>query len=153
MFNNNKSATEQEHSKSSNIIGKGTQLEGSLSTAGNLRIEGKVKGSIHTKTKVVLSETSVVEGDIIAQNAEIGGEVHGTVRVASLLNLKPTALVHGDIITSKLMLEAGARFNGKCNMGGNVKTEEPTSTKEKNSVTPKASTQKEPTPKGEKGSA
>lgn len=152
MFTSNKPTLEEEHSKSSNIIGKGTQLEGSLSTAGNLRVEGKVKGSIHTKTKVVLSETSVVEGDIIAQNAEIGGEIHGTIRVAGLLTLKPTALVHGDIITSKLMLETGAKFNGKCNMGGNVKEEKKELIRDKHTVETKAPTANVST-KGEKATA
>lgn len=117
--------SEQELSNVSNIIGKGTELEGNLTTSGNLRVEGKVKGGIHTKVKVVLGETSIVEGDIMAQNAEIGGEVHGAVRTSGLLVLKPTAVVHGDIITGKLIFEEGAKFNGKCNMGGVVKDNKP----------------------------
>ena len=122
MFSNaKKKMTEEELSNSSNIIGKGTSLDGNLNTTGNLRIEGKVSGSIHTKAKVVLGDTSVVEGNIIAQNAEIGGEVQGTIRISGLLTLKPTAVVNGDIITSKLVFEEGAKFNVKCNMGGPVK--------------------------------
>ncbi len=116
---------EQELNNSSNIIGKGTQVEGNVITGGNLRVEGKVKGSIQTKAKVVLGETSMIEGDIMAQNAEVGGEVRGTIRVSGLLNLKPTALVHGDIVTSKLIFEEGAKFNGKCNMGGSVQDSVP----------------------------
>ncbi|MEL6359329.1 MAG: polymer-forming cytoskeletal protein [Bacteroidota bacterium] len=125
MFNNTKKMSEQELSNASNIIGKGTELDGNLTTTGNLRVEGKVKGSINTKVKVVLGDTSVVEGDIMAQNAEVGGEVHGTIRASGLLILKPTAVIHGDIITAKLIFEEGAKFNGKCNMGGAVKTSKP----------------------------
>lgn len=122
MFSSNrKETTEKELLNSSNIIGKGTHLEGNLTTAGNLRLEGKVVGSIHTQSKVVLGGTSVVEGNIIAQNAEIGGSVHGTIGIAGLLILKPTAVVEGDITTSKLVFEEGAKFNGKCNMGSTVK--------------------------------
>lgn len=118
MFSNTKKEMAQEAlSISNNIIGKGTNLEGHLKTAGNLRIEGKVSGSIQTNTKAVLGETSVVEGDITAQTAEIGGEVHGTIKVSGLLILKTTAVVSGDIVTSKLVFEEGAKFNGKCNMG------------------------------------
>lgn len=128
MFNNTKKEdTEEGISNSSNIIGKGTQLDGNLVLAGNLRVEGKVKGSIHTKAKVVLGITSMVEGDVLAQNAEIGGEVQGTIKVSGLLTLKPTAVVGGDIITSKLVFEEGAKFNGKCNMGGAAKESTPTS--------------------------
>jgi cytoskeletal protein CcmA (bactofilin family) len=117
MFNNNKKVIQEtEVNNSSNIIGKGTHLEGNLHTTGNLRIEGKVIGAITTKAKLVLGATSWVKGNIIAQNAEIGGEVQGTIEVSGLLILKPTAIVQGDIITNKLVFEEGAKFNGKCKM-------------------------------------
>jgi len=101
---------------SSNIIGKETSLEGNLNTPGSLRVEGKVKGSIQANAKVVLGETSGVEGDITAHTVEIGGVVQGTIKVSGLLTLKHTAVVNGDIMASKLVFEAGARFNGQCNM-------------------------------------
>ena len=107
---------QEELNNSSNIIGKETSLEGNLNTPGSLRVEGKVAGNIKAKAKVVLGETSTVEGDIAAQTAEIGGVVQGTISVSGLLTLKPTAVVNGDIITSKLVFEAGARFNGKVKM-------------------------------------
>ena len=117
MFTNAKKMNKEEVSNSSNIIGQGTSLEGSLDTTGNLRIEGKVIGKIATKAKLVLGNTAWIKGNIIAQNAEVGGEVQGTIEVTELLTLKPTAVVHGDIITSKLVFEEGAKFNGKCKMG------------------------------------
>ncbi|TSJ81424.1 MAG: polymer-forming cytoskeletal protein [Candidatus Cardinium sp.] len=101
----------------SNIIGQGSHLEGNISTTGNLRIEGKVTGSIKTKAKVVLSHTAQIEGNIVAHNAEIGGEVKGTIEVVELLVLKSTATVWGDIVSSKLVFEEGACFDGKCKMG------------------------------------
>ncbi len=112
-----KEINQKELSSSSNIIGKGTNVEGSLNTSGNLRVEGRVNGDIQTKAKAVLGDTSVVEGSIIAQNAEIGGKVHGTIKVSGLLTLKATAVVEGNITASKLVFEAGARFDGKCSMG------------------------------------
>jgi len=110
---------EMQHSdlnNTSNIIGKGTALEGNLTTAGNIRIEGKLVGSINTEAKVVLGNTAWVKGHIVAQNAEIGGEVYGTIEVSGLLILRPTAIVHGDLIIHKLIFEEGAQFNGKCKM-------------------------------------
>jgi len=107
----------QELSNSSNIIGKGTTLEGDIEAYGNIRIEGKVKGNIKTKSKVALGQSSHVDGNILAQNAEIEGEVKGRVEITEILVLKPTAVVHGDIITSKLIVETGATFNGACKMG------------------------------------
>lgn len=107
----------EEISNSSNNIGKGTVLQGNIETFGNIRIEGKVLGNITSKSKVVLGQSSHVDGNILAQNAEIEGEVKGLLEVTELLVLKPTAVVHGDITTNKLLVESGATFNGGCKMG------------------------------------
>lgn len=108
-------------SNSSNIIGKGTILEGNIETFGNIRIEGKIIGNIKTKSKVALGQSSQVEGNILAQNAEVEGELKGNIEITDILILKPTATVHGDIITNKLIVESGATFNGRCKMGVSMK--------------------------------
>lgn len=100
-----------------NIIGQGSHLEGNITAMGNLRIEGKVTGTIQAKAKIVLSHTAQLQGNIMAQNAEIGGEVKGIIEVTELLLLKSTAVVWGDITASKLVFEEGAYFDGKCKMG------------------------------------
>ncbi len=112
----------EELSNSSNIIGKGTILEGNLETFGNVRIEGKVIGNIKTKSKAAFGHSSQVEGNVLAQNAEIAGHISGTVEVSEQLVLKPTAVIDGDIITNRLIVESGATFNGGCKMG--IKTKE-----------------------------
>lgn len=104
-------------SNSSNIIGKGTVLNGMLETFGNVRVEGKVIGDIKTKSKAAFGHSSQVEGNVLAQNAEVAGHISGTVEVTEQLVLKPTAVIDGDIITNKLIVEAGAAFNGSCKMG------------------------------------
>jgi cytoskeletal protein CcmA (bactofilin family) len=111
----------EEISTSSNTIGKGTYLEGNIETHGNIRIEGKVKGNVKSKSKVALGNSSHVNGDIAAQNADIEGEVKGKLEVADLLVLKATAVINGDIVTGKLVVEPGAVFNGTCRMGASIK--------------------------------
>jgi cytoskeletal protein CcmA (bactofilin family) len=107
----------QEASNSSNIVGKGTIVEGNIEAYGNIRIEGRVNGSVKSKSKIALGQSSYVEGNIIAQNAEISGEVKGVVEVSDQLILRPSAVIAGDIITGKLIVESGATFNGGCKMG------------------------------------
>ncbi len=118
MFNNkNQKFSEEELSNSSNIVGKGTTIEGNLETFGNIRVEGRVIGNIKSKSKIALGQSSYVEGDIAAQNAEIAGEVSGKIEITELLIIKPSGVVKGDIITGKLIVESGATFNGTCKMG------------------------------------
>lgn len=66
---------------------------------------------------MVLGPLSSVLGDILALNADIEGEVKGNLEIGELLTLKSTSVTEGDIQTSKLVVEPGASFNGKCTMG------------------------------------
>ena len=140
MFKNKQeNMATQDASNSSNIIGKGTIVEGNIETYGNIRVEGKVNGSVKSKSKIALGQSSYVEGNIIAQNAEISGEVKGVVEVSDQLILRPTAVIAGDIVTNKLIVESGATFNGGCKMviaqkeikigGANGQTSKPFETK------------------------
>ncbi len=121
MFNKDDKKVAEEISNSSNTIGKGTTVEGNIETYGNLRVDGRVVGNIITKSKLVLGQSSQVEGNILAQNAEVFGEIKGKIEVSDLLTLKVSSVVHGDILTSKLIVETGAKFNGGCKMGNVVK--------------------------------
>lgn len=102
---------------SNNIIGEGSTLTGNLNSSGNIRLEGKVKGDITSSSKVACGETSIVDGNVTADNAEIAGKVTGKVTVKDLLILKSSAKIQGDISTNNLVIESGASFNGACAMG------------------------------------
>tara|TARA_Y100000996_G_scaffold407535_1_gene385246 strand:- start:101 stop:472 length:372 start_codon:yes stop_codon:yes gene_type:complete len=102
---------------SNNIIGEGSTLTGNLNSSGNIRLEGKVKGDITSSSKVACGETSIVDGNVTADNAEIAGKVTGKVNVNDLLILKSSAKIQGDISTNNLVIESGASFNGACAMG------------------------------------
>ena len=122
IFNNNKDQQNQQELSSSNThIAKGAIFTGDLETYGTIRLEGKIYGNLKSKGKASLGESAFVQGNILAQSAEIAGEVKGTVEIADILTLKATATIVGDIICNKLIVEAGATFNGKCQMGGNTK--------------------------------
>ena len=120
MFNKDDKRAEAVQSNTSNIISRGTIMEGNIKTPGNLRIEGRVIGNLITKSKAALAQSSYVDGNILAKNAEIAGEVKGKVEVSEMLILKPTCIIHGEIITNKLIVESGATFNGGCTMGAQI---------------------------------
>jgi cytoskeletal protein CcmA (bactofilin family) len=111
----------QDQVGSNNIIGKGTVITGNIETYGNIRVEGKILGDLKTKSKAVLGHSSTIEGNLVAQNAEIEGNVVGRLEISELLTLKATAVVSGDILTNKMIVEAGATFNGACKMGVKIK--------------------------------
>jgi cytoskeletal protein CcmA (bactofilin family) len=122
MFGNNNGNKEKttmntaELSNSNTIIGKGSTMEGNIETYGNVRIEGRIVGNIKSKSKVVLGDSSVIEGSILAQNAEVAGDMKGSLEVSEVLVLKASAVINGDITCNKLIVETGASFNGSCKM-------------------------------------
>lgn len=100
-----------------NVI-KGTRIVGSVESEGDIRIDGSLEGTLTTKAKLVVGSTGFIEGDVVCSNAIVEGTVEGKMDVQELLFLKSGAVINGDINTRKLVVEEGARFNGRCNMGG-----------------------------------
>lgn len=117
MFNKNKAEEANAALRVMNQFGQGTTLNGDITTEGDIRIDGKVNGSVISKSKAVVGSTGVIEGDIYCQNAYIDGRVNGNIEVSELLILSKTAYVSGDIKIKKLVVEEGAKFNGRCSMG------------------------------------
>jgi len=109
---------EEEITNSSNLIGKGTIIEGNIEASGNVRIEGQINGDILSKSKVALGVTSYVNGNLIAQYADVEGEVKGKLEISEVLVLKSSSKINGDICTKKLVVEAGALISGNCSVGG-----------------------------------
>ena len=104
-----------------NHINSDTIIEGSIKARGNLRIDGKLTGSLECQGRVVVGASGIIEGDIRCENAEIEGSIKANITVSDLLSLKSTAKVQGDIVTKKLAIEPGATFTGSCSMGGVIK--------------------------------
>lgn len=104
-----------------NQIENGTKITGDIVTVGTIRVDGEVEGNLISESKVVLGQTSKVQGNLRAQNAEIAGSVTGTVEIAEMLVLKPSAVINGDIVTNKIIVDEGAQFNGTTKMGAVVK--------------------------------
>lgn len=100
-----------------NRIVDGTSIEGDIKSDSNIRIDGRLKGTINTKGKLVIGATGTIEGEIHCEHADIEGTFIGKIRVTGLLTLKATSKLTGDIVTGKLAIEPGAVFSGSCSMG------------------------------------
>lgn len=99
-----------------NILNAGTRIHGDLVSEGDLRVDGSLTGNIDVRAKLVLGASAVVEGNIKAINCDVSGQVKGNIQVSELLTIKASAKINGDISCSKLVIEAGAEFNGKSTM-------------------------------------
>lgn len=100
-----------------NLISEGTEIQGEIHSNDDIRIDGTLKGVVHSKSKVVIGSTGKVDGEVYCQSADVLGKLEGTVNVEDILFLKASARIEGDIKTGKLVVESGATFDGKCHMG------------------------------------
>jgi cytoskeletal protein CcmA (bactofilin family) len=100
------------------IVGTGARLEGNVVSAGNLRIDGQVKGQINADGDVTLSPQSQVEADIRAQNVSVGGKFKGNVVVKGKAHLARGGRIDGNITSKTLVVEEGGIFHGQSIMDG-----------------------------------
>ena len=99
-----------------NIIGYGTEIQGSVSTMGDIRIEGKIIGDFASEQKLVIGQSGVIEGTINCRDCDVSGKVMGNIVVNEVVVLQSTAEIVGDIASRKLVIDAGAQFTGNCKM-------------------------------------
>ena len=103
------------------FLGSQSEMQGELVTRGILRLDGSVTGKVQSD-EVILSETAVIKGDIIAKRIIAGGKVEGILRATDLVIIGSKGKVKGNIFTNKLLVMEGGEFNGQIEM----KTEKPT---------------------------
>jgi cytoskeletal protein CcmA (bactofilin family) len=99
-----------------NIIGQGTRITGDLISNGDFRVDGAIEGNVKVGQRLVIGGTGKILGNIEADSATVAGHIKGNLTVKNVLELKPSAKIDGDILTNKMVIEAGAQFNGRCTM-------------------------------------
>jgi cytoskeletal protein CcmA (bactofilin family) len=99
------------------IISNGVTLEGKITSDGSIRVDGNVQGDVFCRGNLTVGEVGEVKGQISADVITIGGKVVGSVNAKDKLVLEAKANLKGDIITKILIVEAGAKFDGRSNMG------------------------------------
>lgn len=99
-------------SSSLSTLSAGVKYEGNISGAGELQVDGSLKGDIRV-VRVTIGEGGSVEGTVHADVLEVRGRVSGAI-VAKQVKLFATARIEGDITQEQLSIEQGAWFQGRC---------------------------------------
>ena len=99
------------------IISNGVKIEGKVTSMGSLRVDGSLMGDLSADGNVTVGEQGDINGEITANMVTIGGKVTGTVKAKEKLVLESKCSLKGDILTKVLVIEAGAKFDGKSSMG------------------------------------
>ena len=99
-------------------LGPTITLTGELRCGESLRIDGSVKGEVHCEQLLTVGEKgsifAAVEGDTVV----IAGEVKGNITARRKITLESTARVTGDLTTPGIVIQEGARLEGRIMIGG-----------------------------------
>ncbi len=76
-----------------------------------MRLNGNIQADLHG-VEVLVGESAVVAGSIVAEKVVVFGRVNGAIFGNSVV-LHSTAHVEGDISSRSLVIENGARFDGR----------------------------------------
>ncbi len=122
-------------SKNVYVIGPTLVFKGKLSADEDLIIEGQIEGTIaHHKMNLTVGKQGRVKADIDATSVIIEGQLVGDIRSDGIVSLMKGADVEGNIFCARIVMEDGARFTGKIDMGEPPKV----------AVVPKETVQAEP---------
>ena len=94
------------------IISSDLVIVGTLTSTGDVHIDGRVDGDIRSGS-ATLGEKASFEGEIVAEEVTIRGRVKGAIR-ARKVSLASTSHVEGTVLHEALAVEVGAFFEGNC---------------------------------------
>ena len=100
------------------IIASGMRIVGDIESAGVIKVDGHIEGSVSGARQVLIARGGTIHGNVHADEIVIGGLVAGTVVATERLELQETAVVNGDIETTSIVVLEGAKINGLVRMRG-----------------------------------
>ena len=100
------------------VIDHGCEVEGHVSFAGTLVLNGKFRGELISSDTLLVGETGEVQAEVQVGVAIVSGQIRGNITARERVELRATARVFGDIATPVLILEEGVVFDGRCKMQG-----------------------------------
>ncbi len=100
------------------VIGPTLVIKGELSADEDLVIDGQIEGTIaHHEKNLTVGKQGRVKADIHARSVIVLGQLVGDIHSEGMVTLAKDANVVGDIYCGRIVMEDGARFRGKIEMG------------------------------------
>jgi cytoskeletal protein CcmA (bactofilin family) len=105
------------HSRIDSLIGAGTVIEGNVTFAGGMRVDGEIKGNVIAAggqpSTLVASEQARIDGEIHVSHLVVNGAINGPVHCAEFLELQARSRVKGDVYYNTLEMHLGAVVEGR----------------------------------------
>ena len=111
-----------QRSSAPSIISADLVVNGTLTSTGDIQIDGRVEGDVRS-AGLVIGDKAFINGEILAEEVTIRGRVQGSIRARKVL-LCSTSHVEGNILHEAFAVETGAFFEGNCRHADNPLAED-----------------------------
>lgn len=98
-------------------------ITGDLQSKSNIKIDGRIRGSVISSGNVHVGGNARVEGNIIGADVQVAGVVSGGVTATGGLLLFASSKLTGDIKAASMEVEKGANYKGNMVIGDYAKEE------------------------------
>jgi cytoskeletal protein CcmA (bactofilin family) len=98
------------------FVDSGCTIKGELEFSNSFRVDGRVEGTIRSRSELVIGEDGIVNGEIDVARCLIGGRVDGVVKASEKVILHASAKVNGEVHAPAVVMEEGAFLEGKVDM-------------------------------------
>ena len=99
------------------LVSGSTRIQGDVQFSGGLHLDGAVAGNVRAAadcaSRLVVSESAVIEGSVEAQVVELHGTVRGDIQASGRVMLGPRARVEGNLQYGEIEMASGAHIKGK----------------------------------------
>lgn len=95
-------------------LGADASVNGRLSFTRPTRLDGTLRGEVHSSDVLVIGETGLVNGTVRADTLVILGRVHGEVVATQRIEVGRGGILQADIEARSLVVQEGGYFEGRC---------------------------------------
>ena len=110
------------------VFGPTLKFKGELKAQEDLKVEGRIEGTIHHQQRLVVGSKGEVVANVTAASIDVDGKVQGDMHAKKSIKVTQSAIVRGNLRAPSVSITEGANFNGSVTMESNAGPVAPGST-------------------------
>src|SRR5262245_7373036 len=99
------------------IIGPETRISGEVRGDEDLVVRGRIDGKVQLSQALAVEPAGIVQADVDVRSVVISGVLLGSVVASESIRLTEKARVIGNLSAPRVIIEAGAAYRGRVEMG------------------------------------
>lgn len=97
----------------SSLVGKRIIIRGEVNGEGDLRVEGRIEGSVSLPAhRLEVAAGAEIQADICGKDVEVRGKVEGDVYASRAIVIRRVGELEGNLRAPRIALDNGCKFRG-----------------------------------------